>query len=84
MFENMESLYNVRNGFTESLLQQKGTFFPAKEGVHSRNTFLRSLNGALWPRKKGTFLKVGGHMPPLPSPPVQFLGLLMLLNNYAI
>jgi hypothetical protein len=47
-----------------------GTFFPAKEGVHSRNTFFILYMGHFSPEKGHffTFEKSGGggHIPPLP------------------
>jgi hypothetical protein len=60
--------------FTESLLLQKGHFLSSKRGRSLQEYFFRSLNGALQPRKKGTFSlfeKVGGGAhTPLPPPPV--------------
>jgi hypothetical protein len=57
MFENMESLKRRKRGLkttakTESKDYCKnGTFFPAKEGVHSRNTFgtLAQKKGNIFP-----------------------------------
>jgi hypothetical protein len=58
--------------FTESLLLQKGHFLSSKRGRSLQEYFFRSLNGALQPRKKGTFSlfeKVGGgHTPHCPPP----------------
>ena len=41
------SLYNVGNGFTESLLLQKGHFLSSKRGRLFKKYFFRSLNGVL-------------------------------------
>jgi hypothetical protein len=47
-FLKIWSLYDVGNGlYRVFTAAKKGTFFPAKEGVYSRNTFFRSLTGAL-------------------------------------
>jgi hypothetical protein len=51
----MESLYNVGNGLYKVFtIAKKGTFFPAKEGVHSRNIFSFFKWGTL-AQKKGHF-----------------------------
>jgi hypothetical protein len=66
----MESLYNVGNGLYKVFtIAKKGTFFPAKEGVHSRNIFSFFKWGTL-AQKKGHFslLKKVAYM--LPFPPV--------------
>jgi hypothetical protein len=51
----------------ESLLLQKGHFLSSKRGRSFKKYFFRSVNGALYPRKKGiffTFKKSGGHIAP--------------------
>ena len=71
------SPYNVGNGLyrvSESLLLRKGHFLSRKRGRLFKKYFFRSLNWALKPRKKGTFLtfkKSGGggaHAPIAPPP----------------
>ena len=76
-YQNQTILYRSRaerkfGVSTESLLLQKGTFFPAKEGVHSRDTSSFFKWGTL-AQKKGQFFHFlkkwgrGGHMSPFPS-----------------
>jgi hypothetical protein len=55
------SLYNVGNGLYRVFTTgKKGTFFPAKEGVHSRNTFFGHFS---------PLLKSGGTHAPVAPPP---------------
>ena len=59
--------------FIESLLLKKRHFLSSKRGRLFKKYFFSFCNWGTLAQKKGTFFtskKVGGHMPPLPPPPV--------------